>query len=93
MRDVCSRAGLREHTYNISLGIYGKNERLSDEKTLEITMQCGHSLISPQLVEAVLKKIRKAKMTVAEAARMLVKPCACGIGNTKRIEKILSEMV
>ncbi len=93
VRDVCKCAGLKEHTYNISLGVFGKTERLPDEKTLEITTQCGHALISAHLVEAVVKKIRKGKMTVEEAAKMLVSPCACGIGNTRRIEKILTEII
>jgi hypothetical protein len=60
---------------------------------MEITTQCGHALISPHLVDAVVKKIRKGKMTVEEAARMLIKPCACGIGNTTRIGRLLGEMV
>lgn len=93
VRDICKCAGLKEHTYNISLGVFGKTEKLPDKKTLEITTQCGHALISAHLVESVVKKIRKGKMTVEEAARMLIKPCACGIGNTRRIEKILNEMV
>ena len=93
VRDVCACAGLKEHTYHTSLGVFGKTEKLPDEKTLEITTQCGHALISAHLVEALVKKIRKGKTTVEEAAQMLVKPCACGIGNTKRIEKILNEMI
>jgi len=92
VHDICDCAGLKEHTYHISLGVFGETGRLPDEKTLEITTQCGHSLISPSLVEAVVKKIRKGKMTLEEAASMLVKPCACGIGNNKRIERILGEM-
>ena len=93
VRDICACAGLQEHTYHISLGILGKTDRLPAEKTLEITTQCGHSLISPHLVSAVVKKIRKKKMSCEEGARLLVKPCACGIGNPKRIEKILEKMV
>jgi hypothetical protein len=92
VRDVCKCAGLKEHTHHISLGLYGKTERLPDEKTLEITTQCGHSLISPRLVESLVKKIRKGKVTPAEAAETLCKPCACGIGNPQRVEKILAEM-
>jgi len=93
VRDICKCAGLKEHTYHISLGIFGRTDRLPDEKTLEITTQCGHSLISPLLVEAVVKKIRKGKMTCEEAAQLLIRPCACGIGNAQRIEKVLGEMV
>jgi hypothetical protein len=93
VHDMCTRAGLREHTHHISLGVHGKTERLPDEKTLEITTQCGHSLISRNLVNALLKKIRKGRMSTEEAALMLAKPCACGIVNTKRVEKILADMI
>jgi hypothetical protein len=93
VRDICSCAHLKEHTYHISLGIFGKTERLPDEKTMEIITQCGHSLISPHLVTDILKKIRKGKMTPEEGAHLLIKPCVCGIGNPQRIEKILREMV
>jgi hypothetical protein len=93
VHDVCSCAGLKEHTYHISLGILGKTDRLPAERTMEIVTQCGHSLISPHLVSAVVKNIRKGKMTCEEGAHLLVKPCACGIGNPKRIQKILEELV
>jgi hypothetical protein len=93
VRDLCSSAGLNEHTYHISLGVYGKTERLPDEKTLQITTQCGHSLISPALVADIIKRIKKARLTLEEGAALLVKPCACGIGNPKRIEQVLGEMV
>jgi hypothetical protein len=91
--DICECAGLKEHTHHISLGVYGKTERLPDGKMLEITTQCGHSLVSSHLIDAVLKKIRKAKMTTEEAAMVLAKPCACGIVNTKRVKAMLEGMV
>ncbi len=93
VRDICECAGLKEHTHHISLGIHGRTERLPNEKYLEIITQCGHSLISSNLIEALLKKIRKGKMTSEEAALMLAKPCACGIVNTKRVKQILEEML
>ncbi|RJP16182.1 MAG: hypothetical protein C4520_19440 [Candidatus Abyssobacteria bacterium SURF_5] len=93
VRDICGSNGLNEHTYHMSLGIFGKTECLPDEKTLEITTQCGHSLISPALVADVVRKMKRAKITAAEGAALLVKPCACGIGNPERIERIVQEMV
>ena len=93
VHDICDCAGLKEHTHHISLGIHGKTERLPDSKTMEITTQCGHSLIASNLVAALLKKIRKGKMTAEEAAMLLAKPCACGIVNTKRVKEILEGMI
>jgi len=93
VRRLCAQNELTEHTFHTSLGIFGKTDRLPDEKVLEITTQCGHSLISPQLVRHLVRKIRKGKTTLAEAARVLLKPCACGIMNPRRIESILDQIV
>jgi hypothetical protein len=89
---LCEESGLKEHTYNVSLGIFGKTEKLPDEKTLEIVTQCGHALISPHWVKDIVKKIKRGKMTPEEGARLLIKPCVCGIGNPQRMEKLLTEM-
>ncbi|MBW2622860.1 MAG: hypothetical protein JRD68_08120 [Deltaproteobacteria bacterium] len=92
VRDICISNGLTEHTYNISLGVFGKTDKLPEEKVLEITTQCGHALISPNLVKHVVQKINREKMTAAEGARMLTKPCVCGIGNPLRMEKLLTKI-
>ncbi|RJQ74054.1 MAG: hypothetical protein C4519_17275 [Desulfobacteraceae bacterium] len=91
VRDICTAAGIREHTYNVSLGIFGKTEKLPDEQTLRITTQCGHGLVSPHLVNHILKRMNKGKMTSAEGAQLLVKPCVCGIGNPQRFKRLLDE--
>jgi hypothetical protein len=92
IRDVCRECGLKEHTFNITLGIYGKTEKLPDSESLEITTQCGHGLISPFLVKHVLKKLKKDAITAEEAARILIQPCVCGIGNPRRVSTILNTM-
>jgi hypothetical protein len=92
VHEVCDKAGLKGHTHNISLGIFGKTERLPGEETLEITTQCGHALISPHYVKQIVRKIRKGKMTSEEGASLLIKPCVCGIGNPQRIKKSLDSM-
>jgi hypothetical protein len=93
VNDICKSSNLSEHTYHFSLGIFGKTEQLPEEKTLEITTQCGHSLISPALVTDIIRRIKKAKLTVEEGAALLIKPCACGIGNPARIGQILEQMI
>lgn len=92
VRGLCKATELKEHTHHISLGIFGRKEKLPDDQTLEITTQCGHALISPHHVEHVVKQINKGKMTYAEGAGLLIKPCVCGIGNVLRTERILGEM-
>ena len=92
VRCLCQANDLKEHTYNVSLGIFGKTKRLPDEKTLEIVTQCGHALISPHLVKDIVKKIKRGKMTPEEGAQLLIKPCVCGIGNPQRMERLLKDM-
>ena len=89
---ICQNTGACEHTHNISLGIFGKTDRLPDEKTLEITTQCGHALISSQYVDYIVKQIKKGKITSEEGMKKLVKPCVCGIANPERIKASLEEM-
>ncbi|MBA3029773.1 MAG: hypothetical protein FP816_13340 [Desulfobacteraceae bacterium] len=89
---LCSNIGACEHTHNISLGVFGKADRLPDESVLEITTQCGHALISSLYVEHVVKSIKKGKLTCEEGMKMLVKPCVCGIANPKRIKNSLEKM-
>jgi hypothetical protein len=92
-QEICDSCGLEGHTFNISLGVFGKTEKLSDERTLEITTQCGHGLISSYLVKNVVKRIKKGDITCEEGSRLLIKPCVCGISNPQRIAKILDAMV
>ena len=92
VRGICDKAGLSEHTHNISLGVFGKTQELPDEETLEITTQCGHALISPHWVKQIARRIRKGKMTCEEGAALLIKPCVCGIGNPIRIQQSLERM-
>ena len=61
VRDICKAAGLTEHTYNCSVGVFGKTDKLPDERVMAITTQCGHGLISPHYVDDVVKRIRKGK--------------------------------
>lgn len=88
-----SKVGLKLHTTNHSLGIWGKKELLPDRKYLEITTMCGHGIVSPYLVPYYLDMIRAGKMTVQKAAIELAKPCVCGIFNTTRAEELLKEMI
>jgi len=92
VHQVCQKAGLTEHTHNISLGVFGQTEKLPEKDVMEITTQCGHALISRHYVKYLGKKVKKGKMTSEEAARLLIKPCVCGIGNTTRIGEILERM-
>ena len=83
---------LKPHTIHLSLGVFGKKERLPSEEILELTTMCGHHCISPQSVENYVNLIKKGKISVEKAAEKLAKPCVCGIFNPKRATKILRKL-
>jgi len=84
--------GLNPHTVNLSLGIWGKAEKLPREEILWITSMCGHCMVSPSLTIKMINDIKKGKTTPANAARELAKCCVCGVFNVKRAEKILRQL-
>jgi len=89
----CQKLGLSMHTVNYSLGIWGKKENLPDPKITEITTMCGHGLVSFNLVQSLLKEVRRGKKTLAEASETLAKPCVCGVFNTRRATELLQAMI
>jgi len=91
--DKCiEKAGLKHHTGNFSLGIWGKTEKLPPNDILEVTTMCGHALISANLVRAMVQDIKAGTKTPEEAAKILAPQCACGVFNTKRAAKLMAAM-
>lgn len=92
--DCCAReAGLKRHSVNYSLGIWGDKSKLPDEKLLEITTMCGHAMISVNLVKKMISDVKKGIKTVDKAAAELAKPCVCGIFNAEKAKKIIEELM
>ncbi len=93
IQEDCRRLGLPMHTVNYSLGVWGKREKLPDPKVTEITTMCGHGLVSFNLVQSLVKEIRRGEKSLKEAADILAKPCVCGVVNTTRAMELLQAMV
>jgi len=90
--DEClEKAGLKHHTANFSLGIWGKTEKLPSNDILELTTMCGHGLIATNLVKAMVKEIKADTKTPEEAAKVLAPNCTCGIFNPARAAKLLAK--
>lgn len=91
--DEClSKAGLKHHTANFSLGIWGKTEKLPGEDILEVHTMCGHAMIAPNLIRSMVDEVKAGRKTAAEAAKVLAPQCACGIFNPDRAAKLLTAM-
>jgi len=91
--DCCAKeAGIRRHSMDLSLGIWGAVEKLPPMDILEITTMCGHALISVNLVTKMIEDVKAGRTTARKAAVKLAEPCACGIFNTDKAEALLHEL-
>jgi len=91
--DSLKKIGLKPHSLNIALGVWGKTSLLPEQSILDITTMCGHHCVSPLLVKKMISDIRRDKISIEEAARELAKPCVCGVFNPLRAERLLEDLV
>jgi len=88
----CKDAGLKRHTVEFSLGVWGETDRLPPEEVLEVATMCGHGLVAAGLVTDMVEQIRTGARTAEDAAKELTRQCTCGVFNPVRAAKLLSAM-
>lgn len=89
----CKDAGLKRHSVNYSLGMWGNLDKIEDERYLELTTMCGHAMVSVNLVKKMIDDIKRGRITIDKAAAELAMPCVCGIFNTEKAKKVLKELM
>lgn len=92
VKDCCSQVGLKPHTVNLSLGIYGNKEKMDRDDVREVTTMCGHGMITGALVLDLVDKIKNGRKTPEAASQELCKLCICGVFNPIRSALLLAEM-
>ena len=92
VNQLAEEVGIKRHTVEYSLGIWGKVQKLPEKKILEITTMCGHGMITEKLVKKLIGEVEKNRCTAKQAAEKLSANCHCGIFNTVRAEKLIKEM-
>lgn len=92
VNECCQKARLKRHTVELSLGIWGKTEKLPSNDILEVTSMCGHGLISASLVNSLVGEIKAGAKTPEDATREMTPNCTCGIFNPARAAKLLAAM-
>jgi hypothetical protein len=92
IKEISCELGLKPHTINISCGYYGKTNRLPSSKVLELSTMCGHGMISFDLVQDIILKLKDGEIDDEHAVHQLGKPCTCGIFNLTRAREILKEV-
>ena len=91
--DMCKAAGIKRHTAQCSLGVWGNVATLPAEEILDITTMCGHSMVSFHLVRRMAKEVQKGSLSLEEAGRKMARPCSCGVFNAKRAEELLKRCI
>ena len=86
-------AGLKRHTVEVSLGVWGNTNRLPPEEILEVTTMCGHGMVATNLVKAMVEDVKSGQRTPEEAAQKFLAPhCACGVFNPARAAELVAKM-
>ena len=92
VNECCQKAGLKRHTVNFSLGIWGKTKKLPSDEVLQVTTMCGHGLVPANLVTSLVEDIKKGNKKAEDASKELARHCCCGIFNPLRAAKLLAAM-
>ena len=90
--ECCKNAGLKRHTVEFSLGIWGKTEKLPSEEILEITTMCGHGMIPNNLIKSMVEDLKEGTKTLDDCSKELASHCCCGIFNPTRSTQLLAAM-
>lgn len=91
--EVCRAVGIKRHTAQCSLGVWGRVERLPQAEILDITTMCGHGMLSFNLVRRMAAEVSKGLISLEKAGRIMAKPCVCGVFNPKRAEDLLRQCI
>jgi len=86
---ACQEAGVKPHTMNYSLGVFGNKELLADEDTLAITTMCGHHMIPDEFVAETRQRVKEGKLSPEKASLELAALCPCGIFNQERAKELM----
>ena len=87
--DVLKEIGLKPHTVNMSLGVFGNKEILPGKEILGIYTMCGHGMVTKNCIKDAIEKVRSGEITAEEGGGTLAATCTCGVFNPKRAERIL----
>lgn len=90
---MCRDFGIKPHSVNFSLDIWGRREKLPPEEILEFITMCGHGMISKALVVDTIERVKAGKMTPEEGAVRMGSPCVCGFFNPTRAIMALEKYV
>jgi hypothetical protein len=93
VNNICRITGIKAHTSQCSLGVWGKTQKLPPEEVTDIMTMCGHGMVSSNLVRKLADDVKNYRISLQDAASQLARPCVCGIFNPTRAEDILRRYI
>ncbi|MDA3790171.1 MAG: hypothetical protein PF503_16975 [Desulfobacula sp.] len=90
VRDICGEVDITPHAVEYTLGFHGDTTRLPDRETLSLSTMCGHGMVSANFAKKMLTHVKEGRMDPEDATRTMAKFCVCGVFNTTRAMRILS---
>lgn len=93
VKEILDEMEIDPHSVNFAMGTHGAEEKLPDDNFRKITTMCGHAMVAPGLVEDIIVKVKKGRLTIEEGAVKLAKPCICGVFNHERAAILLEELM
>jgi hypothetical protein len=92
VEEACKEAGIVPHSRDFSAGIWGRTDKLARQELLECTTMCGHAMISANLVDDIVKRIKAGVINTRQGSIEMGRVCCCGIYNPVRAERILRKL-
>jgi hypothetical protein len=81
------------HSLEYSLGTWGNTERLPEFEILELTTMCGHAMIAENLIDKLLRDIKRGRRSIDDASMELAKCCSCGNINLTRANDLFRKLL
>ena len=88
----CAGMDVGPHTVNMSMGTLGRTALMPEAPILEIVTMCGHSYVSPYLVEHMIERVKNGNISSKQAAVELGVQCTCNFFNVDRAEKLINNL-
>jgi hypothetical protein len=88
----CRRAGIKRHSAEHSLGVWGAKDRLPEREILEFNTLCGHGMVSFNFIRKMIEYVKLRRLTPKKAAKIMAKCCECGAFNPARAEMLLEKV-
>lgn len=94
VQEILHEAGLGTiHSLEYSLGTWGQTDRLPDFEILELTTMCGHAMVAENLIDKLIRDIKRGRKTLDEAVLEITKCCTCGLINLTRARKLFEKIL